>query len=340
MNLKQQKLQKMLKTFKTVFPIVLLFVTVQSFAQDEEKKDKERKRYEFFRERNISKTYPASGNTLNIDNQFGKVKVVTWDKNEIKVDIHIEASSTNKEMADKTFERMDVTDKQEGKNIYFKTTHNKNKDNEKLGCNNCSNTMSVDYTVQIPSNNALNIENSFGGIEIPDYTGPVSLVSKYGHLTAGKLSKPEQLTVEFGKADVKSIGNVDLTFKYSTINIGNLSGNCKLKLEFCSYSVINLDNSLTGLTVNDSYSSVHLDPAPNLSATYTISTSYGSLIDKTDIGIKRVDSPEKYGPDLNKRYEGKSGSGAVKIDIRSSFGNIMIGKGTKEDMKEKKKVRS
>ena len=78
----------------------------------------------------------------------------------------------------------------------------------------------------------------------------------------------------------------------------------------------------------------------NLSASYTITTSYGSLIDKTDIGISRTDTPDKYGPDLNRRYEGKSGSGTVKIDIKSSFGNIMIGEGTKEDMKEKKKVRS
>ena len=330
----------MKRTFKNIFPIVLLLVTVQLFAQDDKEDKKEKKRYEFFRERNISKTYPASGNTLNIDNQFGFVKIVTWDKNEIKVDIHIETSSTLKELADKTFERIDVTDKQEGKNIYFKTTHNKNKEGDKISCNNCSNTMSVDYTIQIPASNALNIENSFGSIEIPDYTGPVSLINKYGSLKAGKLSKPEKVLVEFGKADLKSIGNIDLTFKYSSVNIGSLTGNCKLNLQFCSYSLINLDNGLTSLTVNDSYSSVHLDPAPSLSATYSISTSYGSLIDKTDIGIKRTDSPDKYGPDLNKRYEGKSGSGIVKIDIKSSFGNIMIGKGTKADMKEKKKVRS
>jgi len=196
--------------------------------------------------------------------------------------------------------------------------------------------MSVDYTIQLPSNTALNIENSFGGIEVPDYNGPVSINSKYGHLTAGKLAKPQTIAVEFGKADIKSIGNIDLDFKYSTITIDNLTGNCKLKMSFCSYSKISLDNGLTGLTVNDSYSSVHLDPAPNLSAAYTIHTSYGSFVDKTDIGIKRTDSPEKYGPDLNKTYEGKSGSGNVKIDIKSSFGNIMIGKGTKEDMKEKK----
>ena len=330
----------MKRTFKNIFPIVLLLTTVPLFAQDGDKEKKEKQRYEFVRERNISKTYPASGNILNIDNRFGKVKVVTWDKNEIKVDIHIETSSTHKELADKTFERIDVEDKQDGKNIYFKTIHKKGDEKDKVACNNCNNTMSIDYTVQIPAGNALNIENTFGSIEIPDYTGPVSLVNKYGSLTTGKLSKPEKIAVDFGSANIKSIGNVDLTFKYSSITIGNLTGNCKLNLSFCSYSKINLDNGLTGLTVHDSYSSVHLNPAANFSATYTVSTSYGSFIDKTNIGIKRTDEPDKYGPDLSKRYEGKSGSGTVKIDIKSSFGNIMIGEGTKADMKEKKKVRS
>jgi len=336
----------MKRTFKNILLITSLLAVMPALAQNDKSdkldkiEKKEKQHYEFFHERNISKTYPASGNTLNIDNRFGAVKIVTWDKNEIKVDIHIEASSTNKEMADRTFEKLDVEDRQDGKNIYFKTTTSKGEKKESISCNNCSNTMSIDYTIQLPSNTALNIDNSFGGIEIPDYNGTVSLKSKYGHLTAGKLSKPQDITVEFGKADLKSISNMELEFKYSSINIESLSGNCKLKMSFCSYSRIGLDNGLTGLTVNDSYSSVHLDPAPNLSASYTIHTSYGSVVDKTDFGIKRTDTPEKYGADLNKTYEGKSGNGNVKIDIKSSFGNIMIGKGTKDDMKHKKQVRS
>src|SRR6185436_10091803 len=105
----------MKRTFKNILLIAALLAAMPVFAQvdhgkaDQEKKEKQR--YEFFKERNISKTYTASGNTLNIDNQFGTVKIVTWDKNEIKVDIHIEASSTQKELADKTFEKIDVTDK-------------------------------------------------------------------------------------------------------------------------------------------------------------------------------------------------------------------------------------
>ncbi len=333
----------MKRIFKNIFPFILLLTNVQLIAQnDNENKDKkEKKRYEFFKERNISKTYAAAGNTLNIDNQFGDVKIITWDKNEIKVDIHIETSSTNKEMAEKTFERIDVTDKQEGKEIYFKTIMNKgDKKENSNGCKNCSNTMMIDYEVRIPSNNTLRVENSFGSIEIPDYNGNISLESKYGKLTAGKLVKPEDVIVEFGKAELKSLANVDLTFKYSSVNIGNLSGNCKLNLQFCSYSKINLDNSLTSLSVKDSYSSVHLNPAPNLGATYNITTSYGSFVDKTNIGINRTDAPDKYGPDLDKRYEGKAGSGAVKVDVKSSFGNLMIGEGTKNDMKPKKKVRT
>jgi hypothetical protein len=157
---------------------------------------------------------------LNIDNQFGEVKITTWDKNEIKVDIHIETSSTKKDLADKTFERIDVTDKQEGKDINFKTIMNKNGKDENTSCNNCSNTMSIDYDIHMPANNALNIENSFGSIVIPDYTGPVSLTNKYGSLKAGKLSKPDKVWVEFGSADLKSIGNIDLTFKYSSVTIG------------------------------------------------------------------------------------------------------------------------
>ena len=328
----------MKRTFKNILPFLLLFTTVHLFAQEGDKK-KERKRYENFKERNISKTYTASGNTLNIDNRFGNIKITTWDKNEIKVDIHLETSSTDKEFTEKSFERMDVEESKDGNNINLKTVLNKGGE-KNVSCNNCSNTIVVDYDIHIPANNALKIQNSFGDITIPDYTGQVSLTVKYGGLIAGKLSRPEKIEVSFGNAELKSLSNIDLEFKYSKVTIGSLMGNCKLKFSFCGYSKVNLDNGLTSLTVNDSYSSVHLVPPAKLAASYTINTSYGSFVDKTDIGISRSDTPSKYGADYSRRFEGKSGAGSVKIDIKSSFGKIMIGEGTEKDMKEKKKVRT
>src|SRR6185503_15663534 len=113
----------MKQVFKIIPLFVLLFTSIQSIAQRdrERERDSERKKYEFVRSRDISKTYPASGNSLLVESQFGDVKINTWEKNEIKVDIHIEASSNIKELADATFEKIDVKYKQEGSAITFTT---------------------------------------------------------------------------------------------------------------------------------------------------------------------------------------------------------------------------
>ena len=319
----------MKKSFSLILSFICLFVSLQLSAQ------KEKKRYEHFKERNISKTYPASGNILNIENSFGNVTVRTWDRNEIKVDVHIEASSTDKEHADKVFENIDVVESKDGSQIKFKTTTSKNKGN--YNCKNCNSTMQINYTVQIPSGNTLKIHNSFGAIQLPDYSGAVSLSSKFGSLTAGNLPKTEKLLVEFGKANLKSISNADATFKFSTVTIENLNGNNKIKMEFCSSSRISVDNDLTSLSLNESYSTVNIKPSSNFSATYHIRTSFGSVKDRTNADIKRTDTPDKYGPDSNKEYEGKSGSGSSKVEIKSSFGRIIIGEATEEEMKEKDK---
>ncbi len=313
---------------------LLLFISAFTFAQQEGTKEK--KRYEHFKERTISKTYTASGNTLQIDNSFGDVIVTTWDRNEIKVDVHIEASSTDKEIAEKTFNNLDVIESKDGNIIKFKTTTEKNKNNN-WSCKNCGNTMNITYTIQLPAGNTLRIENSFGAIKIPDYSGTVYLVSKFGFLTTGILAKAEKVWVEFGKATIKSMSNVNATFKFSTITVENLSGTNKLMMEFCSSSRINMDNDLTSLTLNNSYSTVNLRPASNFSATYNIRTSFGTVKNRSNATIERTDKPDEYGPDSERTYTGKSGSGAAKIEIKSSFGTVIIGEATSEEMKEKDK---
>lgn len=326
----------MKKLFKALIVPAFLLAGLPMQAQQDGVEKKEKKRYEHVRERNISKTYPASGNTLNIDNSFGDVTVTTGGS-EIKVDIHIEASSNQKEVADRIFEKLDVTDSKEGSQVYFKTSTSKDKKGDNFNCKNCSSTMMINYTVQLPAGTSLNIENSFGDIVLPDYNGTVSLTSKFGSLTTGRLAKAEKLFVEFGKANIKEAGNVSSTFKFSTVTIGNLGGSNKLDMEFCSASRITLGSGLTSLRMNESYSTVNLKPAAGLSANYDISTSFGSFKNRTGFDIRRTDEPDRYGPDSDRHYEGRSGSGASKIEIRSSFGKIILGEATEEELKDKKK---
>jgi len=318
----------MKRTITAAFSIFFLLTGVAVSAQKEKK---EREKFEFVKEKNISKTYPASGNKLKIDNSFGAVKFTAWEKNEIKVDVHIEASSNKEDFAQKIFDAISVADKQQGNEISFKTTIN-NRNND---CKNCKSSMQIDYVVHLPVSVALNVTNSFGSIDLPDYTGALSVNSKFGSLTTGSLSNVKDIGVEFGSAAIKNMSNIDATFKFSKIDIANLGGKNKIKLEFCDATSINLDNNLNSLDLHESYSTVNIRPG-NLSASYTIATSFGSVIDRSNADIRRIDTPDKYGPDSDKKYEGKSGNGAAKIEIRSSFGKIIIGEAKAEDMQDRK----
>jgi hypothetical protein len=321
------------------FLTTALILITSAFAFAQQEGTKEKKRYEYFKERNISRTYTASGNKLRIDNNFGAVKVITWDRNEIKVDIHIEVSSNNKEVAEKTFNNLEVEESTNAGEYQFETKTDNAKNKNNYNCKNCNVSMSIDYEVHIPGSTALKVFNSFGPVTIPDYNGLLSLICNFGTLTTGSINKCEKLQVEFSTANIKSLRNCSAVFKFSEVNIENLSGSNKINMEFCSSSSINLDNDLTGLTMNESYSTVNLRPASNLSANYHIRTSFSSVKDRSNANIQRTDKPDQYGPDSERTYEGKSGSGAAKIEIKSSFGTIIIGQATEEEMKRKEKTK-
>lgn len=309
--------------------LLLLLTSTISFAQPKEK-------YEFKKEKTINKTYAASGNKLWIDNSFGYVKVKTVSGNEIKVDISIEVTANKQDMAEHMFENIEVTDKQDGNNIRFKTTLDSKKKNKDYSCNNCKNTLQINYEISLPASVPLDIANQFGDIVVPDYTAPISLTSKFGKLEAGKLSSVKDIKVEFGSAEIKSVGNIDASFKFSQVNISNLTGANKLNIEFCDVSRVFLDNNLSSLTVNQSYSTLNIMPPSSLGADYKIRTSFGSVDDRAKIGITRTDTPERYGPDSNREYSGQTGNGQSKIQIKNSFGDVIIGEPAPGTLNKKK----
>jgi len=81
-------------------------------------------------------------------------------------------------------------------------------------------------------------------------------------------------------------------------------GNIKLNLEFCGATKVNVDNSLTGLDVKSSYSTVNIRPSADLSANYTINTSFGSLKNNTSIKFDGEDGEDKHGMNFDRSYSG------------------------------------
>lgn len=315
--------------------ILLLFAQVNLLAQnDNDNNNENKKKYEFVKKKSVNKSYNvSSSDKLNIQNSFGSVKVTTWDRNEIKVDVDIEVSANTEALAQKMLDRISVTDEKTGKGISFETkmkdiSHSKNE----------KSSMEINYHISMPANNPLTVSNEFGSTTIPDFRGEVDLTSKFGSLTTGNLANIKNIHVEFGKANFTGISGGPVTIKFSKAVISKLSGAVKMNLEFCSSVRLNLDANLSSLDLKTSYSTVNLKPLGDLSASYNISTSFGSFKNTSNIKFSSdEDADDKRGPKFDYEYSGKSGSGSIPVKVKSSFGKIIVGEASEEDMKSKEK---
>ena len=291
-----------------------------------------------------SKSYSISGSDkITLDNQFGEMKINTWDKNEIRVDVRIEARGSTEEIAQRILDNIYIEDSKSASGVSFLTkmknqnikwNNDKNKEYKEMG-------MKIDYTVNLPSGNPLSATNQFGPMSLPDYRGQVMLVSKFGSLTAGKLNDVKEVNVEFGEAKIESVNGGKLTVKFSKGEINNVNGNVIARFEFCDKLKIGLDNNTKDLDIKSSYSTLYLDAASNLSSNISIKTSFGEFSNKTSFNIKKEgdDDDDKYGPKFDKQFSGTAGSGANKLRVKSDFGEVILGHNLQVDMTSKSKTK-
>jgi len=292
------------------------------------------------KKRTYSKSYALSGSDkISLSNQFGEMKILTWDKNEIKVDVTIVTKASSDDVAQKIMDRISIEDGKSGNSVYFKTKMKDMNDNwdKKNKGEYKEQSMKIDYLVYMPATNTLEANNQFGPMSLPDYKGEVDLESKFGSLTTGRLMNVKTIEVEFGSANIAYLNGGRLTIKFSKGSVAGMSGNVMLRFEFCDKIKIGLNNDVKDLDMKNSYSTVYLDAAGNLSADFDIHTSFGEFKNKTSFAINEEKSDsERHGPKFDKDFSGRAGSGANKVKIRSEFGEVILGHNLQVDFSEKK----
>jgi len=313
---------------KHSIPLLLAFLFSSTLVMAGEPVVEKKKTY--------TKSYTVSNSDkISFNNQFGELKINTWDKNEVNVTVTITAEASTDEKAQAILDHISIEDGKSNDGVYFKTKFDKKKEQkwnkgEKQGFH-------IDYVVNIPARNPLYAKNEFGPMSIDDYNGEVTLESKFGSLTTGKLSNVKRVQVEFGKATIGSINSGSLIIKFSKAAIDNLDGNVNAVFEYCDIAKLRVDNDTKALTIKNSFSNLYLDVNSNISANYDISTNFGDLHNKTNFEIKEEkEDKDDHGPRFNKRFLGKSGSGNIDMKIKSEFGQVTLGHNLNIDMNKEK----
>lgn len=318
---------------------VLIFfalLSVQAFAAGEPSPNVEKKK-------NYTKTVSVdSKDRIRLENKFGEMRFQTWNRNEVKVDVTITAKSGDEERAQAILDNISISDGKSGGEVWFKTnmSDDHRMKNKKSGYK--EEGFTINYMVSLPAGNPLTARNEFGQMVMPDYNGEVSIDSKFGGLTAGNLANVKNINVEFGKADIKKIQNGKLSVKFSRAQVTDMAGSLDASFEHCGGVKLGVDNEVKALKIKIDFTELYLDVAKNLSANFDFRTHFGEVDNQTDFSIKKdeEDDDDRRGPRFDHRYKGKSGSGANSIEIRSNFGEIVIGHDLKFDVNEEEQSKN
>ncbi len=306
-----------MKTITKLYSIILLcfalLISMHSFAKGDNVEKK----------KTYTKSYNINNNDeISIENQFGETKLVIWSNNEIKVDVEIKTKASRDERAQQLLDAISIEDGKSGDGVYFKTkidNINKNKKDEHT-------QMEINYVVHLPANNPLHLKTQFGNTIVPDYNGPAEIEIKFGSLDAGVVTQAKELSVQFGSAKIKSINNCDFTIKYSSFSVNKLSGDIDAKFEFCHNVELNLDDNIKSFDLYNNYSEIKISTVKDLSADFDIETHFGEFSNKSDYDIKEEQKKDNEwrSPRFDYHFMGKSGSGNIKVNVKSNFGKTTI----------------
>jgi hypothetical protein len=276
--------------------VLLLLVLTYSWARPNEEKRKK-----------IEKTYAVTDATeLNFSNSFGKVHLETWDKKQVSVVIEIIVNAGSESRAQELLDRIkiDINDSNPKSELSF-TTSIDGKNSGK------STSFEINYRIDMPKNNALDLKNSFGDVYVGPLGGSVKLDVQYGNLNTGSLSGDTEVKLAFGSgySSIESFKKGELRLSYSKLSIEEM-GNVEVDSQFSTLEV----DQAGSMDLTGKYGEVEIGEIQNLVANVNFS---GFQIDKLH---KEIELDIDYGGNISIGLANT----IRRVNIKSSFGPLEL----------------
>lgn len=310
-------------------------------------------------EKKYSETFTVNGEgSVRLENRYGEIRVETWERNEVLIDVLIRVTANDQEDADDTFDRIRIDFVSSGNSASASTSIG---DQKKSGTSwlrtiingdwswngSSSRDFKVYYSVKMPASADLNTTAKYCDVTLPDLSGETNLSIGYGDLYAGDLTgERNSLTVSYGSARVGTLaGRSEMRARYSegTINeAGDLRYDGRYSdFRFGNVGDLNLDigyedieiESAREIRMDGNYNDVEVERVETLiiDGNYNewavntvekeleVEASYGDFeVDRLLAGFTRVYVRTNY---IDVEIDVDSDAG-YELDLRTRYGDI------------------
>lgn len=203
---------------------------------------------------NLSREFPVSRETtLEIQNKYGTIQVVNWEKDMVQIDVEIRVSESSASKLKKL--KDDVSIDFTGTKSYIIAKSKFKSESKRLASElkSVSHTLSgsnkhveIDYMVSMPAYMDLELNNKFGDIYMDDHSGELNISLSNGAMKANRLDGNANISLSFANGIINTLGSATVELSYSDLTLGN-AGQLDLsskssKLNADSVNVLKIDS--------------------------------------------------------------------------------------------------
>lgn len=252
--------------------------------------------------KNIKKAWPTNAvSALKVTNKFGEIKINDLGGDSVTIKVIITVENPSESRAKDLLNKIRIHFDKSGGLVSAETIIEEDFKSKQ--------SFRIDYQINIPKNRHLDIVNKYGNVVIKELEAKGTFNISYGSMTAGRMmvpsGSPAIVNVSYGKADIESINEATMIFKYSKLYGGNIS---RLNLD-SRYSEINLQR-IDQLSMDSKYDGFNIEELGRMKATskytnykigllhenFDLDTGYGSVrIDEVDPKFRTIKIVNSYG---------------------------------------------
>jgi len=243
------------------------------------------------KEKKINKEFTVNADaTLEVDNSYGNLDIVTWSENRIVIEVTITTNGNDLEKVQKKLDQITVDFNGSSNLVSAKTRFNKNKSRSwwNWGSNNVN--MKINYVIKMPITNHVDLSNDYGSINLDKLEGRASINCDYGKITTKELMADNNI----------------INFDYTNNSYFEYIKSGKINADYSGFTV----GKTNDLDINADYSKSKVEMAEDVN----YNCDYGSLI------IDKVNSVSGNGDYLTTRI----GDVYKNINIKADYGSLKI----------------
>lgn len=238
------------------------------------------------KEKKLNKEYTVNSDaTVEIDNSYGNIDVITWNENRVVIEVTITTNGNDEEKVQRKLDGIDVDFSGSSNKVSAKTRFQRNKSWWNWGKNNVN--MKINYVVKMPVTNHVNLDNNYGSINLDKIEGRAYIDCDYGKITTKELMADNNvLSFDYTKNSYfEYIKSGTISADYSGYTVGKSNDltidadYTKSKIEMaedikydCDYGSLTIDN-VNNVNGDGDYLSTRLG---NVYKSVSITADYGS----------------------------------------------------------------